>query len=117
MVGEIISTNNHNQKLEFFLEKSFGIHDLDNIYKFILDKDLIDLIGTMPDKIYEHFGTYDLSLRLEEKYRDENWLVVTFLTNHNPKFVLDKLEELEDYFTDSFEDKFLYNILFDVDFE
>ena len=105
-------------KLELFLISTFNLKTEDFIIiSFILDNKLFDIIKELPNYIYEYFNTIDLNLKLENKYNDEKWLILSIFTTIDGETASEKLDQLEDVLIEKFGDKFLDNILLSVEFE
>lgn len=109
---------NESPNLESFFNANFIMEsDNDKIMTFIIKNNLYDIFSEIPNKVFEVFHSIDLELSLEQKFRNEQWIVIKIFTEMDGKTASEKLDQLEDFFTEKFDDKFLDNVLLSVEFE
>ena len=106
------------QRIMSFLKANFYMEsEADEIINFIMDKEMMEIIENIPKKVNFYFNKANLNLSLESKYENEKWIVVTLFTTVEGYLASERLDELEEFFISHYQDKFLDNLLFSVEFE
>ena len=106
------------KKLELFLNSTFNIEsNREDLISFILNNELLSIIGELPNHLKEYFNTTNLEICLENNSIDKKWIIIKIYTKLDGLSASNQLDLLEEKLFKKYKDVFLDNILLSVEFE
>jgi len=106
------------KKLELFLNSTFNIEsNREDLISFILNNELLSIIGELPNHLKEYFNTTNLEICLENNSIDKKWIIIKIFTKIDGLSASNQLDLLEEKLFKKYKDVFLDNILLSVEFE